>query len=219
MEAYGRNNLGCIPLSPQHLIWILLYPGAGVVKSRPRFGKINIMQFMKGWEGSEIRKRLLSTGGPISRIHGRKEILVILREENMKREILPGGLLFMMAAVVLTGSVILTTGCGNTDQAYENRLITVLNPAISAQLVERFPLAPRTDTLEGKTIYLVDMQWGGPQAGYSVFEEMQKWFARNMPSVNVELRRTKNGWMGDDPELRKHIVEKGAAGAVIGIGG
>lgn len=137
----------------------------------------------------------------------------------MKREILPGGLLFMVAAVVLTGSVILTAGCGNTDQAYENRLITVLNPAISTQMVERVPLAPRTDTLEGKTIYLVDMQWGGPQAGYSVFEEMQKWFSRNMPSVNVELRRTKNGWMGDDPELRKHIVEKGAAGAVIGIGG
>jgi hypothetical protein len=145
--------------------------------------------------------------------------LVILAEENMKKEILPGGLLFVMAAVVLTGLVVLTTGCGNTEQAYENRLITVLNPAISRQMAERVPLAPRSDTLEGKTIYLVDMQWGGPQAGYSVFEEMQKWFARNMPSVKVELRRTKNGWMGDDPELRKVIVESGAAGAVIGIGG
>ena len=50
-------------------------------------------------------------------------------------------------------------------------------------------------------------------------EEMQKWFARNMPSVKIVLRRTRNGWMGDDAALRKEIVEKGAAGAVIGIGG
>jgi hypothetical protein len=98
-------------------------------------------------------------------------------------------------------------------------LITVLNPALSSPLVERAPLAPRADTLEGKTIYLVDLQWGGPQAGYSVFEEMQKWFAKNMPSVKVELRRSSGGWMGDDPALRKEIAEKKAAGAVIGIGG
>ena len=63
------------------------------------------------------------------------------------------------------------------------------------------------------------MQWGGPQAGYSVFEEMQKWFSRNMPSVKTVLRRTSNGWMGDDPVLRQEIVEKKAAGAVVGIGG
>ena len=137
----------------------------------------------------------------------------------MTKRILPGGFLFMTAALVLMGTMVLATGCTNMEQAYEDRLITVLNPAISSRMAERVPLAPRTDTLEGKTIYLVDMQWGGPQAGYSVFEEMQKWFSRNMPSVKIELRRTKNGWMGDDAELRKEIVEKGAAGAVIGIGG
>ena len=127
----------------------------------------------------------------------------------MKRKVLLGSFLLAMVALISAG-----TGCRQKEQ-----LVTVLNPAISSPMVERVPLAPRTGTLEGKTIYLVDMQWGGPQAGYSVFEEMQKWFAKNMPSVNVVLRRTRNGWMGDDPELRKEIVEKGAAGAVIGIGG
>lgn len=137
----------------------------------------------------------------------------------MTKKILPGDFPFITVVLVLIGTIALATGCRDMEQAYEDRLIAVLNPAISSQMVERVPLAPRTDTLEGKTIYLVDMQWGGPQAGYSVFEEMQKWFARNMPSVKVELRRTKNGWMGDDAELRKEIVENGAAGAVIGIGG
>lgn len=134
----------------------------------------------------------------------------------MTRKILPGGFLFM-TALILIGTMWLVTGC--TNGAYEERLITVLNPAMSSQLVERVPLAPRAETLEGKTIYLVDMQWGGPDAGYSVFEEMQKWFAREMPSVKIVLKRTSNGWMGDDAALRKEIVDKGAAGAIIGIGG
>ena len=137
----------------------------------------------------------------------------------MKNKVQPAWRLFIAAALVLTGAVSLMTGCANSEKAYEGRMITVLNPAISSPMVERVPLAPRAATLEGKTIYLVDMQWGGPQAGYSVFEEMQKWFAKNMPSVKVVLKRSKGGWMGDDPELRKEIAENKAAGAVIGIGG
>jgi len=128
----------------------------------------------------------------------------------MKGKILSVGFLLAMVAVFAIGF---------TTNASEDQLITVLNPAISSPMVERVPLTPRTGTLEGKTIYLVDMQWGGPDAGYSVFEEMQKWFSKNMPSVKVVLKRTQNGWMGDDPALRKEIVDKGAAGAVIGIGG
>ena len=137
----------------------------------------------------------------------------------MKNKIQPAWRLFIAGALAFAGAILLMAGCASTGTNSEEQLITVLNPAISSPMVERVPLAPRAATLEGKTIYLVDMQWGGPQAGYSVFEEMQKWFAKNMPSVKVELRRSKGGWMGDDPELRKEIVEKKAAGAVIGIGG
>ncbi|MBN1905267.1 MAG: hypothetical protein JW927_09240 [Deltaproteobacteria bacterium] len=100
----------------------------------------------------------------------------------------------------------------------EEPLINLLNPALSTAFAERAPLAPRNDTLDNKTIYLVDLQWGGPDAGYSVFEEMKEWFAKNMPSVKVEVRRSKGGWMGDDPDLRAEIVAN-ARGAVIGIGG
>jgi len=137
----------------------------------------------------------------------------------MKNNIQPAWHLFIAGALAFAGAVLLMAGCASTGTSSEEQLITVLNPAISSPMVERVPLAPRAATLEGKTIYLVDMQWGGPQAGYSVFEEMQKWFAKNMPSVKVVLKRSKGGWMGDDPELRKEIVEKKAAGAVIGIGG
>ena len=137
----------------------------------------------------------------------------------MKNNIQPAWRLFIAGALAFAGAILLMAGCASTGTNSEEQLITVLNPAISSPMVERVPLAPRADTLEGKTIYLVDLQWGGPQAGYSVFEEMQKWFAKNMPSVKVVVKRSKGGWMGDDPELRKEIAEKKAAGVVIGIGG
>lgn len=137
----------------------------------------------------------------------------------MKKRILPGGFLFLAVMLIAAGTVFISTACKGTEAADEGRPITVLNPAISSSFVERVPLAPRAKTLDGKTIYLVDLQWGGPQAGYSVFEEMQKWFAKNKPSIKVVLRRSNGGWMGDDPALRKEIADNKAAGVVIGIGG
>jgi hypothetical protein len=137
----------------------------------------------------------------------------------MKNKILFGSFLFVSVALILIGVMSCVTEPVDTATNCDERLITVLNPAISSKMAERIPLTPRTDTLEGKTVYLVDLQWGGPEAGYSVFEEMKDWFSRNMPSVNVEIRRSRGGWMGDDPALRKEIISKKAGGVVIGIGG
>jgi hypothetical protein len=61
------------------------------------------------------------------------------------------------------------------------------------------------------------MQWGGPEAAYSVFEEMQGWFSRNMPSVKVVIKRMGSGPFGDDPALRKEIVDKKVDGVITGI--
>jgi len=98
-------------------------------------------------------------------------------------------------------------------------LLTVLNPAISTRMAERVPLGPRLNTVEGKTLYLVDMQWGGPEAAYSVFEEMQGWFARNMPSVKIVIKRMSSGPFGDDAGLRKEIMDKKVDGVLTGIAG
>ena len=95
--------------------------------------------------------------------------------------------------------------------------ITVMNPAIAGKFAKRVPLSPRLDTLEGKTIYMVDNQWGGPEGAYQLFEEMQVWFAENMPSVKTILRRTEGNMFTDDPALWKEISEKGDA-AIIGTG-
>lgn len=96
--------------------------------------------------------------------------------------------------------------------------ITVLSPAITGNKVDRVPLAPRLDTLEDKTLYMVDINWGGPDAANSVFEQIQAWLAANMPGVKTVIRK-KNGWYeADDPDLWKEIKENGHA-AIVGISG
>jgi hypothetical protein len=96
--------------------------------------------------------------------------------------------------------------------------VTVLNPAIASKMAKRAPLSPRLSTLEGKTLYLVDINWGGPDAAYSVYEEMQTWFAKEIPSLKVVIKRKKGPYSQDDPELWKEIAKNGNA-AMVGISG
>jgi hypothetical protein len=101
---------------------------------------------------------------------------------------------------------------------YSSEKISVLNPTPPNRMVDRVPLIPRLNTLENKTIFLVDIGWGGPKAAPSIYEEMKAWFSKNMPSVKIEIRSIKGSYMQDQPELWKEIKEKGDA-ALIGVAG
>jgi hypothetical protein len=122
----------------------------------------------------------------------------------LKKKMWPATLIVLVIAVYTT--------------AYSAEKVRVLNPTPPNRMVDRVPLTPRLDTLEGKTIYLVDIGWGGPQAAPSIYAEMKAWFAQNMPSVRIEIRTIKGSYMQDQPELWKEISEKGHA-AMIGISG
>ncbi len=116
-------------------------------------------------------------------------------------------LLLLFAALILSCSTV-----------YSKELITVMNPAIANPMVDKVALTDRLNSLDGKTLYLVDINWGGPDAAYGVFEEMKIWFSENMPKVNVVLKRKTGSYMADDPALWKEIGEKGNA-ALVGISG
>jgi hypothetical protein len=138
------------------------------------------------------------TGLLISFIHPLK------RRCNLIKKIWPATLLILLVAVSST--------------AYSAEKLRVLNPTPPNRMVDRVPLTPRLDSLEGKTLFLVDIGWGGPQAAPSIYAEMKAWFAQNMPSVKVEIRSIKGSYMQDQPELWKEISEKGHA-AMVGISG
>ena len=82
----------------------------------------------------------------------------------------------------------------------------------------RVPLAPRLDTLEGKTIYLVDMNYEG-FGRTAVLYEIQSWFAKNMPSVKTIIKLKGGSYIADDPGLWKEIASNKGNGVILGVAG
>lgn len=102
--------------------------------------------------------------------------------------------------------------------------IAVLNPEAhrtplndeTASGVSSWDMAPRLDSLNGKTVYLVNQGFGGSDL---FMKQFQAWFAQNMPTVNTVLRR-KTGFIfrDDTKDLWEEIKEKGDA-VIFGVAG
>lgn len=91
---------------------------------------------------------------------------------------------------------------------------TVVSPLGIPPAIELLAMAPRPNTLDGKTIYIVDDGFVG---GDVLLKEMAAWFTRNMPNVNVVYRRKAGGFPDDDPALWAEIKTKGDA-VIMGVG-
>ena len=52
--------------------------------------------------------------------------------------------------------------------------------------VPSWSMAPRLDSLDGKTVYMVNQGFGGSDL---FMEQFQAWFAENMPTVKTVLKR------------------------------
>jgi hypothetical protein len=124
--------------------------------------------------------------------------------------------LLAFAGLILSG--IPPAQAARDEAASKDPLITVLNPAVADKLAERVPLAPRLDALEGKTIYLVDTNYEG-MGRTPVLEEMQAWFAKNMPGAKIIFKLKSGNYAEDDPALWKEIAANKANGVIIGVAG
>ena len=92
--------------------------------------------------------------------------------------------------------------------------ITVLNPMGYPPKVVPKPLAPRLDTLDGKTVYLVDCRFDDSDL---FLKQMQGWFQERMPAVKTRFVQIRNVYTKDDPETWEEIKRTGDA-AIIGVG-
>jgi hypothetical protein len=89
-----------------------------------------------------------------------------------------------------------------TPVSAEEPVFTVLNPTGNAPPIERRAMAPRPVSLDGRTVYLVDVTFNG---GDLFLQQMQQWMATNLPTVKTVFRAKKGVYAADDPELWKEI--------------
>jgi hypothetical protein len=89
-------------------------------------------------------------------------------------------------------------------------------PGMSGPVPSSGSFARRLDTLENKTVYLVDTGFGG---SYNFMLQLQKWFKEHMPSVTtIRKRKPGNVFMDDNNDLWEEIKKKGQA-VVLGVAG
>ncbi len=90
----------------------------------------------------------------------------------------------------------------------------VLNPiGFPARAIGK-PMAPRLESLDGKTIFLVDCRFD--DSGL-LLEQVQNWFAEHMPSVTTRIVQKNRVYAQDDPETWTLIKNEGDA-AIVGVG-
>ena len=73
--------------------------------------------------------------------------------------------------------------------------------------VQRAPLAPRPDTLAGKTVYIIN-SWPGDTHGFGKVEEaLDAWLREKYAGIRIEYR-TRMSYSSDDPPLWAEMKEK-----------
>ncbi len=118
------------------------------------------------------------------------------------------------AGLSAVGICFLTCLFGACTQKPEERMITVLNPAGSPSPTPLIPMAPRLNTLEGKTIYIVDVMY---PLTHQLFEEIQKVMSERYPKTNWVVKSKAGTYFDNDQKLWEEIKAK-AQGMIIGVG-
>lgn len=98
----------------------------------------------------------------------------------------------------------------NSDDAK----FVALSPKGTPPPVERFSMAPRLNTVQGKTIYLVDTGFLGAD---QLLQQIALWFQKNQPDVKTVMRKKAGTYPEEDPKLWAEIKANGNA-TIMAIG-
>ena len=92
--------------------------------------------------------------------------------------------------------------------------IVVMNPMGYPPRIEQLGMAPRLNSLDGKTVYLVDVRFDD---GDILLQQMQAWFSEHMPEVKTVFVRKSGVYTQPDPKLFSEIKQKADA-VILGTG-
>ncbi len=98
--------------------------------------------------------------------------------------------------------------------AADTQKISVLNPRGIQPPIRLIPMAPRLDSLDGKTIYIVDTNFALTEP---FVQGIQKVMAAHYPKTNWVYKKKIGSYFDDDPKLWQEIKEKGH-GMIMAIG-
>ncbi len=101
-----------------------------------------------------------------------------------------------------------------SGQTADRAKITVHNPRGIQPIIRKIPMAPRPDTLTGKTVYIVDTKYPRTREFVSELFSVLK---ERYPTTNWVLKEKYGGYMDDDPKLWEEI-KKNAHGAIVLLG-
>ena len=90
-------------------------------------------------------------------------------------------------------------------QIVENKVIC-FNPVGYPPKVAKKSLAPRLESLDGKTVYLIDSRFDD---SIELLKEVANWFASHMPAVTIKLVSLAGYYGRDDQELWTEIKANG----------
>ena len=93
-------------------------------------------------------------------------------------------------------------------------LLTVHDPRGYPPKVTGKRFAPRLQSLDGKTVYLVDCRFDDADI---FLKQVQAWFAEHMPGVKTVFKPISSVYTRDDPATWEEIKARGDA-AIIGVG-
>lgn len=95
----------------------------------------------------------------------------------------------------------------------DSHKVTVLNPMGYPPKVTPKEMAPRLETLNGKTVYLVDCRFDDSDV---FLKQMEGWLNEHLPSVKTKFVQLSTVYTQDDPKTWEEIKAHGDA-AIIGV--
>ena len=121
----------------------------------------------------------------------------------------------MTAAILLVSFVAFISFSGlAVDETGETKIV-VMNPRGIQPEIRKIPMAERQSTLDGKTVYIVDVKYPNTKP---FVEELQASLQDRYPKTTWVIREKYGSYFEDDPALWQEAREKADGGTIVLIG-